>query len=119
MKILVDTNIALNILLKQSEFYDGSKKVFDLAETGKITAYISASAITDIFYITSKKLGKTAAREAIKQHLVSVFKPATVTDEHIFKALNLVWNDFEDSVQYTVGEGLAVNYIITRNTHDF
>ena len=119
MKVLIDTNVALNILLRQDEFFISSKKVFDLSETGKVAAYISASAITDIFYIVSKRLGKTAAREAIKQHLVPVFKPATVTDGHIYKALNLDWDDFEDSVQYVVGEDLAVDYIVTRNARDF
>jgi hypothetical protein len=31
----------------------------------------------------------------------------------------LEWDDFEDSVQYVVGEDLAVDYIITRNIKDF
>ena len=29
------------------------------------------------------------------------------------------WDDFEDSVQFIVGKGLAVDYIVTRNTKDF
>ncbi|MCL2267010.1 MAG: hypothetical protein FWC17_04510 [Treponema sp.] len=29
------------------------------------------------------------------------------------------WDDFEDSVQYVVGECLNVDYIITRNKNDF
>ncbi|MDR2964696.1 MAG: hypothetical protein LBU88_02855 [Treponema sp.] len=29
------------------------------------------------------------------------------------------WNDFEDSVQYVVGESLSVNYIVTRNINDY
>ena len=119
MKVLIDTNVALNILLKQAKFFPGSKKVFDLAEIGIFNAFISASAITDIYYIASKKLGKEAARENIKQHLVPVFKPATVTDSHIYKALDLEWEDFEDSVQYIIGESFSADYIVTRNTHDF
>ena len=119
MKVLVDTNVALNILLYQPNFFSGSKKVFDLAEINAFEAFISASAITDIYYIASKKLGKKVARENIKQHLLSVFKPATVTDSHIYQALDLEWGDFEDSVQFVVGEGLGVDYIITRNVQDF
>ena len=61
---------------------------------------------------------KKNAKEALK-NLLQVFKPATVTDNHIFQALNLDWNDFEDSVQYVVGENLSVDYIVTRNTHDY
>jgi hypothetical protein len=33
--------------------------------------------------------------------------------------LDLGWNDFEDSVQYTVGESITADYIITRNINDF
>ncbi|MCL2139128.1 MAG: PIN domain-containing protein [Treponema sp.] len=119
MKVLIDTNVVLNILLNQPNFFDGSKKVFDLAETGVFAAFISASAITDIYFIASKKLGKKVARENIKQHLLSVFKLATVTDSHIYQALDLDWTDFEDSVQYTVGESFSADYIVTRNTKDF
>ena len=119
MKILIDTNVALNILLNEPNFFAGSKKVFDLAEIGTFAAFISASAITDIYYIASKKLGKKVARESIRKHLVRVFKPATVTDSHIYQALDLEWSDFEDSVQFVIGDGLAVDYIVTRNTHDF
>ena len=50
---------------------------------------------------------------------MKVFYPATVTDNNIYQALDLEWDDFEDSVQYIVGEGLSVGYIVTRNTKDF
>jgi len=30
-----------------------------------------------------------------------------------------IYEDFEDSVQYVVGEDLSVNYIITRNIQDY
>ena len=118
MKILIDTNIALNKMLNQKGFFAGSNTMFDLAEIGQITGYISASSITDIFYIARKSLGKAGACEAIKK-MLKVFQPATVTGDNIFKALDLEWGDFEDSVQYVVGESLSVDYIITRNTGDF
>ena len=38
---------------------------------------------------------------------------------YIYQALDLDWNDFEDSVQYIVGESFSADYIITRNTQDF
>jgi len=48
-----------------------------------------------------------------------IFQPATVTGDDIYKALELEWGDFEDSVQFVVGESLSVDYIITRNPSDF
>ena len=89
-----------------------------MAAHNRITGFISASAITDIFFLSKNDLGKKPAKDALKD-LLQIFKPATVTDDHIFQALDLDWNDFEDSVQYTVGESLAVDYIITRNTRDY
>ena len=118
MTVLIDSNVALDILLDNAGLVDASKTVFDLAEEKRFTGYISASAVTDIFYIAAKKLGKKGAKEAIK-HLLRIYYPATVTDEDIYKALDLTWDDFEDSVQFTVGEGLSVDYIVTRNTQDF
>ena len=118
MTVLIDSNVALDALLNNVGFVDKSKELFDLAYKKRFTGYISASAVTDIFYISTKKLGKKGAKEAIK-YLLRIYSPATVTDEDIYKALDLTWDDFEDSVQFTVGEGLSADYIVTRNTQDF
>ena len=118
MTVLIDANVALDVLLKRYPFSEDSFAIFQLANLERFTGYISASAVTDIFYISQKKLGKKGAKEAIK-HLLHIYYPATVTDEDIYKALDLTWDDFEDSVQFTVGEGLCADYIVTRNTQDF
>jgi len=102
MTVLIDTNVALDVLLNNAGLVAGSRAILDLAEKKLFTGYISASAVTDIFYISQKKLGKKTAKEAIK-HLLHIYYPATVTDEDIYKALDLTWDDFEDSVQFTVG----------------
>ena len=70
------------------------------------------------FFPFKKDLGKKPAKEALKG-LLSVFKPAAVTDSHIYHAFDLEWDDFEDSIQYIVGESFSADYIITRNTQDF
>ena len=118
MTVLIDTNVVLDILLHRQPWYNNAAMIAGLSQKSIITAYVSASVITDIFYIVQKQEGKNAARSAIKQ-LLRMFYPATVTDRNIYRAVELEWEDFEDSVQFTVGEGLFVDYIITRNTQDF
>jgi len=118
MRILIDTNVALDILLQRQPWYTNAALVFSFAQRNYIESYISASAITDIFYVAEKDLGKSGARAAMKI-LLQFFRPATVTDSHIYQALEAEWDDFEDSVQFIVGEGLSVDYIVTRNTKDF
>jgi predicted nucleic acid-binding protein len=118
MTILLDTNVVLDILLNRQPWYTNAALIYGLAQQNFIRAYISASAITDIFYIAQKEQGKNAAKEAIKR-LLKVFYPATVTDKNIYQALELEWEDFEDSVQFIVGKGLSADFIVTRNTKDF
>ena len=88
-KILIDTNVALDILLKRQD-YPNAKVVYLLAEENKIACYISASAITDIFFLAKGTLGKKSTKEALKD-MLQVFKPAAVTDSHIYQALDLDW----------------------------
>jgi predicted nucleic acid-binding protein len=118
MNVLVDTNVILDVLLERHPFYDNSFLFFQLVDQKDIRGYVSAVSITDMFYIVQKQQGKNAARNAVKQ-LLQVFYPATVTDRNIYCAVELEWDDFEDSVQYTLREGLSVDYIITRNSKDF
>ena len=118
IKVLIDTNVALDILLNRQPNYINAAIIFSMTKQKSIESFITASAITDIFFLSKGDLGKKPAIEALKD-LLKVFKPATVTDKHIYQALYLDWNDFEDSVQYVVGESLEVDYIVTRNTDDF
>jgi len=118
MTVLIDSNVVLDVMLNNAGLVAGSRAVLDLAYEKRFIGYVSASAVTDIFYVSQKKLGKKPAKEALK-NLLHVVNPATVTDGHIFQALDLDWDDFEDSVQFTVGEGLSADYIVTRNTQDF
>ena len=116
-KILIDTNVVLDYMLHRPDYFN-AMIIYLLAEQNFITGYISASAITDIFFLAKGKLGKKPTKAALND-LLSVFKPAAVTDSHIYQALNLDWDDFEDSVQYVVGESFSADYIVTRNTKDF
>jgi predicted nucleic acid-binding protein len=117
MKVLIDTNVALDYMLQRKDYPD-AKTIFIMAEKNFICGFISASAITDIFYIAKSTLGKQPTKESLKK-LLQVFRPATVTDAHIYQALNLSWDDFEDSVQYVVGDSFNADYIVTRNTQDY
>lgn len=51
MKLLIDTNVILDVLLKREPFYSSSAKILNLSKQDYMDFYVSASAITDIFYI--------------------------------------------------------------------
>jgi predicted nucleic acid-binding protein len=119
MKLLIDTNIILDVLLRRVEFYADSRAIFELAELRKINGCISASAVTDIFYLTQKEIKDTGTVYETMDKLAAIFRIAPVSETTITAALDLRWKDFEDAVQYmTAGEN-GVDYIITRNKTDY
>jgi predicted nucleic acid-binding protein len=118
MKILLDSNVVLDVFLRRIPYYEAGAAILGLSKEG-VELFISASAITDIFYITRKSLDdKKAAMSLLKNLLINV-DVAAVSGGEIRRAIDLGWNDFEDALQYAVGEGLGADYIITRNTADF
>ena len=119
MKILVDTNVILDILLKRSSFYQDSFAIFQLIDQERIAGYITASVITDIFYIANKETKKAETVYVGIENLTSLFSIAVVSEATITNALALRWNDFEDAVQFIAAKENNVDYIITRNEADF
>jgi predicted nucleic acid-binding protein len=118
VNLLIDTNVVLDILLNRQPHYANAMQIFGLTRMNLINCYISASSVTDIFYISQKQIGKKSAKEALKK-ILTVFLPATVTDNDIYRALSLNWDDFEDSVQFVVGDSFSAEYIVTRNIKDY
>jgi len=119
MTVLIDTNIVLDFLLQREPYYHDAARISLLSEKGYISGYISASAVTDIFYIARKETkSKNTARELVGK-LLKTIHVASITENSIFEALELNWDDFEDSVQYVAGKNISANYIITRNPKDF
>lgn len=119
MRILADTNVILDVLLKRQDFYKSSLEIFHLAEAKRIKAFVSSSSVTDIYYMLQKQLrNKEQSLEYIKK-LLSVFHVAKTDSKSIRSAVSLNWADFEDSVQYSAALRNSLKCIITRNTRDF
>jgi len=118
MKILIDSNVALDLFLERGAFYDPALRVFSLSK-GDFGLFVSASTITDIYYIVRNlKKSKEIALASVK-NLLAMVDVAAVTGNEIRQAISLDWGDFEDAVQYAAGETIAVDYIVTRNKSDF
>jgi predicted nucleic acid-binding protein len=117
-RILIDTNIILDFALKRNPFYSGSVAVFQLMNEKKIEGFITASSVTDIYYLLSKSKEKSDVRQFIGLLLnfVDVLK---VDKSIIIEALNSDLLDFEDAVQNTTAIENDLDIIITRNKKDF
>jgi predicted nucleic acid-binding protein len=119
MKVLVDTNIILDVLLKRDGLYAESFEIFRLAEQRNITGCVSSSAITDIFYLVHKTQKNIDAVYQIIEDMSAVFTIAPVFESTINNALALHWKDFEDAVQYSTAKENEADCIVTRNKDDY
>ena len=116
---MIDTNIVLDVLLKREPFYKTSYKVFELSDKNNIYEYISATSLTDIYYIANRQLHNKSMVIELITNLLKIVHIAGVNEQEIVKALNLGWKDFEDAVQYSSAEAIKADYIITRNPNDY
>lgn len=117
-KVLFDTNIILDIALKRESFFEDAFKLFSLIDQKKIIGNITASTITDIYYISKKEKGHTESINFIKG-LIEVVEVIGIDKDIIIKALTSGMQDFEDAIQTCAAELNEIEVIITRNKKDF
>lgn len=118
MKIVIDTNIVLDILAKREPFFENSHAVILLAAQGKLSAAITANSITDIYYIMRKSMNNEALKSALRE-LIELLEIITVGREQCLDALELPMTDFEDALLASCAKTWDASCIVTRNIKDF
>ena len=117
MKLLLDTNIIIDVLTKR-EGYIASLSLIKHCELGKAEGLVSASTVTDIVYILRKHLLPSEMRTAL-QTLFLIVDIASVLKGDIAAAFLSEVRDFEDAVQSACALRIGAGYIVTRNPKDF
>ncbi len=118
MKILIDTNIVLDLLLEREPFVENAILLFEQIEQGKLEGYIAATTITNIFYIIRKTEGREVAIAAINRLLIGL-RFCAVDRQTVETALSLGLKDFEDSIQLACATLSQLDGIVTRDRKDF
>lgn len=118
MKLLLDTNIVLDVLMDRMPFSDYAVELFSRAEDGTIMGYLCGTTITTIYYLTAKTVGDERAREEIKK-LLKLFEVAPVNRHVLESALVAGFSDFEDAVIHEAACHAGADAIVTRNRKDF
>ena len=78
---------------------------------------ITASTLTDLFYILDGAAGVDARREVKK--LIQVHTVLTVTEADCLQALDSTMTDFEDAVLAACAKRNQIDSLVTTNTADF
>lgn len=118
MRVLVDTNVVLDVLLERRPFSEAAAQVFALVEESRIEGFLCATTLTTVDDLLGQALAPAKAREAL-QRLLNLFEIAPVNRPVLEQALRSGIADFEDAVLEQAGRLGAVDAITTRNVRDF
>ena len=116
--VLIDTNIILDIALQRDPFFEEADQIFGKIDDDVIKGFVSASSITDIYYVSRKSCGREKTIAFIRE-LIDILEVLSVAKATIINALNTDFKDFEDAVQYCVADMNRIDVIVTRNKSDF
>ncbi len=117
-KLLVDTNIILDVALKRQPFFEQSSRLFLTALEKGVSLYVTATTITDLYYIIRKAKGHSVALMFIG-NLLNFTEVAGVDRAVIVEALESRIADFEDAVQISAARNSSIRMLVTRNSKDF
>jgi predicted nucleic acid-binding protein len=111
MKIFVDTNIFLDLILKRENFHD-ALLIFNAIEKRVFQGAVLDITILNIDYIAKKQVKDI--KEFIKLINTS-FTVVGANNEMISKALDIENSDFEDVLQYLSAKSFDSDCIVTND----
>lgn len=118
-RLLIDTNIVIDLLSKRELFYNEAAELFSRADKKELELTISSLTFANTNYILSKLKSPKDAREILRKFKVLV-EILSLDDKITELALSDEnFQDFEDGLQYYSAIENQIDIIITRNKKDF
>jgi predicted nucleic acid-binding protein len=118
MKVLLDTDVILDVIAARIPFKQEAAELLDLSEQGAFDAYISALTPLNVFYVARKARSSANLRESIKELLQAV-RVCPLNDSVLNAAFALPFSDYEDAVQHCCATAAGLEAIVTRNVRDY
>jgi len=113
MRLFIDTDILLDVLLDREPHVADSARILDWAEARPGQCAVSWHGLANIHY-----LSKDGAREFIRDLTEFCVIPGAGTLE-MKRALDMSFSDLEDAMQASAAILFGAQMIITRNLRDY
>ncbi|MDQ7095560.1 PIN domain-containing protein [Desulfosporosinus sp. PR] len=119
MNVLIDTNVILDAVIGRIPYQVSAEKLFLLAAENKLNAFITASSVTDIYYLIQRHFRNVDQAKQVLGKLFALFPVLEVTGSDCEKALKMPVEDYEDALLAACAKRKKLDLIITRNLKDF
>lgn len=115
---LLDTNVILDALLERLPWNVDASALWQAKLDDLFIAYVTATSVTDIFYITRRHAGREKAWQVIHVILdqLSII-PVGIDDLRL--ATTIGGRDFEDNLQVACAVRMQLDAIVTRDFSGF
>jgi predicted nucleic acid-binding protein len=118
MAVLIDTNVILDYVLKREQAEEALACIEQLLTT-KTKSWLTASTITDIYYVARRVLMDSEKAKSVVAKLLNAFLISAVDKTDCLNALDVDMNDYEDALVSVCAKKCKLRYIITQNVSDF
>jgi len=118
MKVLIDTNVILDVLTRREPHFEQSAAFLRLCGT-RLTGCIAASQTTDIFYVLRREGMEARAAKALVKKLTDNVKVVDTNAADVQAALASDMPDYEDALLAYCAKRQRAACIVTRNEKDF
>ncbi len=118
MRVLLDTNVALDYLLRRPPFFAEARTIWLAARSGAFEPYVSGITPVNVFYVARKVHGAQIAARIVGL-LARTVHVSPIDDAVIQAALVSPLRDFEDAVQVASAVAAGLDLIVTRDVNDF
>ncbi|MCL2743144.1 MAG: PIN domain-containing protein [Planctomycetaceae bacterium] len=119
IRVLIDTNILLDVLLNRKEFLEVSSAVIKLLLERKYRGFVAATTLTNMYYIVRRTTGKTDDAMRVVDKTLQWCEVAPVNRRVLDIARFSGIHDFEDAVQAAAAHDCHIDIVVTRDKTGF
>jgi predicted nucleic acid-binding protein len=119
MKLLIDTNVILDACLSREPWHENAEKLILACAEEKVVGCVTASSVTDIYYILNKELRSAEQAKQALLNIITLLDVLDVTGTDCAKAFELPLPDYEDALLAYCATRHKVDRIVTRNLKHF
>ena len=118
MKVLIDTNVIIDVLMKREPHALHSAPFLKLCGA-KVTGCLAASQTTDIFYLLVRMGTDEQTAKTVIKKLTDNIKVLDVIAADVQNGLASEMTDYEEALLAVCAKRVKADYIVTRNEKNF
>lgn len=118
MRVLIDTNVLVDFLLKREPYYSCAKEVLMVCTHENIEGFVAMHTVSNLWYILRNESDEN--RRKCLRIICTALVVCFTNHNEVYSAIkNKSMSDFEDCLQDSCAYVNKLDYIITRNIKDF